>query len=283
MKTIVYRILGNDLPPRHDPNQSIDNLAFFLKHEFEWVGCEKRFCLNRILDPNREETLQGMLRAAGLLFFTISVCRDEYLSLSEDRERLNYLTNVNAARNECIARGLQEATWVFPLDGGTFVQVLGWDAVQNQVCDDTLGVLAIPTWRAESYETVLTEINPTLTENYVFSNGRIVEGPREMSLGFSRKADVRFDSCRCYGEVDKAELLWRLGIKGVWDMWNPEIRDESLKKPSRFFGKVPVVGSVCRLPAGAGGVDGNNRERSIARGEGLQQLLQRADAQLGIS
>lgn len=30
---IIVRIIGNDLPPRHSPNQTIDNLRFILEHE----------------------------------------------------------------------------------------------------------------------------------------------------------------------------------------------------------------------------------------------------------
>jgi hypothetical protein len=281
MRTVIYRILGNDLPPRHDPNQTPDNLKFFIEHESQLRDCERRFCLNRILDPDRERVLQRILQDAGFKFFTIPVCRDTYGSLSGERERLSYLTNVNSARNQCIVAGLQDADWVFPLDGGTFVRAREWVWVQERVYENGLGVIAVPTWRAASYEAALTMSSPDLTEKYVFGGGRSIIGPREMSLGFSRIADVRFDPCRCYGEVDKAELLWRLGIRGAWDMWNPEIRVRSLKRPSRFSGKVPIGGAVCRLPAGNQGVEGTNHVRGAARRAGMLNLLRRAKIYLG--
>ncbi|KAI3644891.1 hypothetical protein MP228_011055 [Amoeboaphelidium protococcarum] len=58
---ILYRIIGNDLPPRHDVNQSIKNLQFMLKHEELFPDTQKVFVLNRIVDQNIERQLIRIL------------------------------------------------------------------------------------------------------------------------------------------------------------------------------------------------------------------------------
>ena len=57
----IYRIIGNDLPPRHQRGQSVRNLRFMLSHESDFsfiregsrsygVNIEKYYVLNRITD-----------------------------------------------------------------------------------------------------------------------------------------------------------------------------------------------------------------------------------------
>ncbi|KAI3644914.1 hypothetical protein MP228_011078 [Amoeboaphelidium protococcarum] len=58
---ILYRIIGNDLPPRHEVNQSIKNLQFMLKHEELFPDTQKVFVLNRIVDQNIEKRLIRIL------------------------------------------------------------------------------------------------------------------------------------------------------------------------------------------------------------------------------
>jgi hypothetical protein len=117
-----------------------------------------------------------------------------------------------------------------------------------------------------------------MEEYRMFSNAKPVKSMRELSLGFSTEADKWFNCDRIYGDVDKAELLWRLGIEGEWDKWNPKLREKVLAEEdgkSRFFGQVPIGGFVCRLPSG--GEDGDNLVRGNARARGLLLLRERAD------
>jgi hypothetical protein len=60
----LYRIVGNDLVPRHAPGQSLANVRFILEHETELEGCEKHWILNRIVDPREEERLIELGSAA---------------------------------------------------------------------------------------------------------------------------------------------------------------------------------------------------------------------------
>jgi hypothetical protein len=105
MKIRVYRILGNDLPPRHSPTQTLDNLKFILEHEPEFEGVEKRFLLNRILDEEMVVRLIEQLNQAGRWWLKIPVLREWYWRANSSRERIKYLTNINYARNLCLGSG----------------------------------------------------------------------------------------------------------------------------------------------------------------------------------
>ena len=47
-KFVLYRIIGNDLYPRHKKGQTIENLQFILENEPELESCEKRWQESRI-------------------------------------------------------------------------------------------------------------------------------------------------------------------------------------------------------------------------------------------
>src|SRR5690554_3566160 len=46
---VLYRIVGNDLYPRHAKGQSRENLRFVLENEPDFDACEKIWILNRIV------------------------------------------------------------------------------------------------------------------------------------------------------------------------------------------------------------------------------------------
>lgn len=84
----LYRILGNDLPPRHAVNQTMENLRFLLEHELDVaqtvvldpdvspsiLHIDKFFVLNRIANP---DTLQGIRK----LLFDYGVSEDHIIDI----------------------------------------------------------------------------------------------------------------------------------------------------------------------------------------------------------
>jgi hypothetical protein len=70
---VLYRIIGNDLVPRHSKGQSRQNLAFMLEHEPELKDCEKRFVVNRIVDPKEESAILKLLEAANYFIHPHSI------------------------------------------------------------------------------------------------------------------------------------------------------------------------------------------------------------------
>src|SRR5688500_10077047 len=70
-KFVLYRILGNDLAPRHQQKQTLRNLEFILAHEPSLERCEKRWILNRIHDEASEKELIRLIEVAGHSYLRI--------------------------------------------------------------------------------------------------------------------------------------------------------------------------------------------------------------------
>ncbi|MEL6746052.1 MAG: hypothetical protein AAFO68_11405, partial [Pseudomonadota bacterium] len=148
---VLYRILGNDLVPRHAKGQTYKNLKFILENESAFVGCEKRFILNRIADEEELTRILDLLDQHDFAYSIIPFELDRYLETqwdqslfpSEDyvfspalskrndrsrqvvdslmrRRKSLYAINNNGARNYALADGRTVAKWVLPFDGNCF-------------------------------------------------------------------------------------------------------------------------------------------------------------------
>ena len=278
MNFSLWRILGNDLPPRHSATQTEDNLRFILEHEVPFAGCQKCFLLNRIIDREKLDRLIDLIERHDYTYIVTPFDPAEYRSHQSRTDHVRYLTNVNEARNFCVQVGLQNRDIALPLDGGSFFRADGWESFVNVALDcPEDGFFAIPTWRVWEYETALGSELPTLREEYRLSENEKVISLRECSIAFTKKHDCAFNDRLVYGQVDKAELMWRLGIPGAWDRWSPDLRDAALAKPSKFYNRTRVCGHVIRLPSGDDSGDQDNLVRGSHRGEGIQRLLEAAN------
>jgi len=279
----LFRILGNDLPPRHAPSQTLDNTAFMLKHEPAFRDCDKVWLLNRIYDPKWRDELIALLVREDQKFYEIPFDPEVYKAIDSKPGRLHYLTNVNAARNRCLDIGFDDlgAELVLPMDGGCAMRSDGWDSLlTNFWMHDTDGYFLLPTWRAESYDEYLDPNHqPQIREAYQFPGGQEVIAVREPMIAFTSNHDARFDPELPYGKCDKCELLFRLGVPGIWDRWEPGIKKRALtEKPiSKFYTHVKMVSYNCRLPSGKGKLDADNLKREAARKTGMMNAVDAAD------
>ena len=62
---VLYRIIGNDIEPRHRRGQSRRNIEFILDNEPDLPKCEKRWVVNRIVDQSEERAICDLLEAHG--------------------------------------------------------------------------------------------------------------------------------------------------------------------------------------------------------------------------
>ena len=160
---VLYRILGNDLYPRHKLGQTRDNLEFLLKHESALECCEKRWIVNRIFDSEQEAAVISLLRDYDQKYLHFSFDWDAYARVGWDRvgflsrdffeseafaqlgerkkmraetrlRRLKnlYVMNINGARNAALRDGRAIAKWVLPWDGNCFLTSNAW--MQNSSC-----------------------------------------------------------------------------------------------------------------------------------------------------
>lgn len=300
---ILYRIIGNDLYPRHQKGQSRKNLEFILNNEPELEKCTKIFIVNRIIDRNEEKEIINILDNSGYGYIKIPFIPEDYLRIepdtncfpeagylaSEDFESLkpdqqaraiastyrlknNYVMNNNGARNFALQNGKKKAKWVLPWDGNCFITAAGWKEIKSAVIDKPyLKYFAVPMVRVFNNDDLLSE-------DYSFDP---VEEPQ---LIFRKDTLELFNEEYSYGRRPKVELFWRLGIPGKWDSWEDEPWD--LKRPrisdeARQFG---VAGWVARLFSGMESLEQHNlksfRERGVARVESIISTLQNLDAEL---
>ena len=267
---ILYRIIGNDLYPRHDEGQSLANLEFILQHEPELEGCEKRWIFNRIRQPERLQRLIDLLVAHGYGYDVIPfdadtfadvpwdwgvlpspgfLASDAYVrSLSHQRQawelalyrnKNNYLMNNNGARNRALELGRSRgANWILPWDGNCFVTALAWRQLRAAVMERS---------QARYFHVPMLRIG----DNAQLLDPDFAAEPRdEPQLIFARDATEQFSAAFPYGRRPKVELFWRLGLAGPWDAWPDEPWDQPRRPPLKPAPACPQAGWVARLHSG---------------------------------
>lgn len=273
MQFALCRIIGNEIPYRHSEDQNIKSLSFILEHEVDFPGVSKIFVLNRIIDPNQQKTLVEMIESYGYDVFSIPFVRSEYDSCNSTTGRKYYVTNVNPARNKTLQRYLPQYDYVMPFDGNCFLRTDGWEGLFSIIAANPLDAYFFcPMWRVLPEDDVLEGL-PRVRECFRIEDLEVIASS-EPQLVFTPQSDQFFDEKLIYGNFDKVELLWRLGISGIWDRWSKRTRQKALWRKSEWFGTIKRGGFVCRLPSGVNEADSNNRTRGNLRNRGLETLVE---------
>jgi hypothetical protein len=295
---VIYRIIGNDLPPRHVPGQTLENLRFTLEHEPVLEGCEKRWILNRIVEPEEERKIIRLLRACAQEFIRIPFDWDEYRRIGFDfggfprsrffasddflalpaeqqlsatmrlyRHKSNYVMNNNGARNAALRDGRRRAKWILPWDGNCFLTQDAWQAISTRVK------------RAPYLKYFLVPMARILNNDDFLLGVARPRAREEPQILFRRDAAERFNEAFPYGRRPKVELFWRLGIPGKWDEWRNEAWDLPRPRLSHEAGQTGKAGWVARLSSGVDALElqDRSRERDLTRAKAALSLLQGLD------
>lgn len=300
---VLYRIIGNDLHPRHKKGQSITNLKFILQNEKEFEGCEKRYIVNRIIDKDQEKQIIKLLDEYKQKYTVIPFSSKEYhripfdtsclpepgylasrhfseLSLRDQRTIIaavyrlknNYIMNNNGARNVALNEGKTLAKWVLPWDGNCFLTQKAWKEIRRDVIKSPyFKYFAVPMAR--------------ITDNNQLINNR--KAPRaieEPQLIFRKDTTEQFNEQYSYGRRPKVELFWRLGIPGSWDTWKIRSWDQPKRPLAEDAGQFGVAGWVARLFSGVGKLEEGSlsgfKDRGDARNEAIISTIQYVDSNL---
>jgi hypothetical protein len=299
---VLYRIIGNDLPPRHAEGQTLGNVRFILENEPELEGCEKRWVLNRIAKPKQEEALRSLLEAHGQAYLSIPFDMEEYARvgldhdpfppgffLSPEFEQLgpdqrsrattqayrlknNYVMHNNGARNAALEDGRGRAKWVLPWDGNCYVTKEAWQEISSAVKREPfLKYYVVPMARTMNNDELL---HPTTRP----------EAAEEPQILFRRDAAESFEDARPYGRRPKVGLLWRLGVPGPWDRWRFDPWDMPEPELSPEAGQFGQAGWVARLASGVSRLERSHRnsikERGDARDHAIQATCRRLDERI---
>ena len=291
---IVYRIIGNTLPPRHDAEETFRNLDFILAREPELPGCEKRWLLNGFVDRRLERRCIARIEASGqayeripfdpvpyaAAFYDASGMPAEYNPMGPRgeepkpvlatewilRHKSLALINLNAARNRAVELGRREARWVLPLDGWSFFTLPAWTAFRRAV---------------RSHGEALYVMLPLarLSDNALVDTPERLPAPDdEPQIAFRNDAPDRFDERRRYGNQNKVDLLRRLEFPGPWHRWVLAPWDTMAPLPVAAPGRFVVASRIYRLASGASHeVDKSADTRHQARFLGVGRLAAQID------
>lgn len=302
---VLYRIIGNDLEPRHRKGQARANLPFILENEPELTHCEKRFVVNRVVDPDEEAAIIDILEKAGYSYLHIPFNLEEYAEQPWDiqgipaeyapstpcfarlrpdqqariiarlnRHKNNYAIHNNGARNAALNEGRGIADWVLPWDGNCFLTESAWHDIRFslQARPDT------PYW--------LVPMARTRDNQELRGIKQHPPAREEPQVIFRRDSTLAFDEAFYYGRRPKVELFWRLGVPGKWDEWGIEPWDLPVPDFSDQAGAWEKAGWVARLSSGRSGLEVKRqqataeRARAQARAEATLGLLTKLDCHL---
>uniref|UniRef100_A0A8J9X2D6 Alginate lyase domain-containing protein n=1 Tax=Phaeodactylum tricornutum TaxID=2850 RepID=A0A8J9X2D6_PHATR len=289
MSMIFMRAVGNALPPRHSPEQTLESLDFVLAHEEKFQNTTTHWFLNRLIDLEVQEQVLRRLRKANetytILPFDLRVYDKigyawerisndgihnraapgssqsdiEYtrLRLEEEiqHEKLLYVSNVNGVRRAMLEYGRKHthAQYILPWDGNCFMTRNAWSAIQSSLSmHPSAKYFSVPMDR-------VTESNEVLLSDTYKPNP--IEEPQ---IIFHREAQADFNENLRYGRREKLELLTRIGVKGSWDArpWRyskMENRTLDLNRAADSTGGVPVAGWTERLYSGTSAAETENR------------------------
>ncbi len=295
---IIYRILGNDLPPRSSLGQTLKNLQFTLEHEDDFPDVQKKWIVNRILDPAQESAILELLEKHERPYlhmpfsaedYANEVCniqglpeelspfsidfhswgnREQYLSMEFSfRNKIRYLCNVNAARNLALADGKERARWVAPWDSGCFLREETLNSLRASSSNPNARYLITLLARTKSYDEIIAaEFN--------------IEMFDEPQITFRNDSVERFNETLRYGYSNKAEMLRRLQVRGPWDRGGTHSWDYQARVVSPEAKCYAHAGWVARMPSNSDDSDLKSSMRTPQRRSGIIGICETADKAL---
>eukprot|EP00127_Corallochytrium_limacisporum_P001388 Clim_evm10s55 gene=Clim_evmTU10s55 len=292
------RTVGNALPPRHDPRQSINNLQLALEREEVTKSDVIEFwVVNRIIDAEVEAELISILEKAEKSFAVLHFDYDTYAKremrlfdfrkldylLSKQHQKMPpdrqwmytehtyhdknlYAMHNNGARNIMLDIGrMLDTEYILPWDGNCILTPAAWSSLLTDIkINGDAQYLYTPMARS-------ADIDDVFTKEYE-------DADEEPQIIFKSTALERFHPNYRYGRLPKVEMLLRLRIPGKWDSF----KRKSWEPQQTFVtdlerDQIPRAGFVVRMPSGNRDQETDIRNRGHARFEGVKTLLNLID------
>jgi hypothetical protein len=172
-KIVIYRLVGNDMPPLQERGQLRWNTKYALDNEPHLHGVTKRWIMNRIWNNTDYRGIYGDLLSAGVKRRDIiSNCFDinKWRSYKTKEEKLFYLTAQNEGRNIGIIDGRNSGfEWSVILDGNTFITKDSWATIEKALSialKAKKSYMKIPYHRVHSEQNIMW-LNKSTTVNTV--------------------------------------------------------------------------------------------------------------------
>lgn len=304
----LLRTVGNSLPPRHDPEQSLKNIEFILKYEIQDPLLHKHWILNRIVDQVFQrrtiELLEHFNTSYSILHFNLQEYAQYKYNAFDHRgrdivstvgkygwtlaqlrstqrdDKIIHTLNVNGARNLMIQYGRENgARWILPWDQSCYLTTTSWELIRDALTTTTKkNMQYLYTWMVRIHG----DNAQVLKKNYKPTPDELHAEPQ---IIFRNDALEQFDPGMRYGRRDKAAFLVRLNIPGQWDRWYWD----SFERPRTYLNRikkkkntVPNVGYAIRLNSGKSELEKLQLSfhREMARATALFSFLNHLDARV---
>lgn len=193
---ILFRAIGNDLPPRHAHGQAYENMRFMLENEKTFDDLDVRWYLNRILNQSELLRIVQLLVRHNQTFMLDRFDSDEFHDIDvnlfgfrpvdvlranffyrndslsaharrEIRDRIfapmnHFIVHNNQARNKMISLGLSSgARYILPWDGNCFLTQTAWKNISQAIRYIDKGF----EWNGEKVETEMNPVHNMSTYN----------------------------------------------------------------------------------------------------------------------
>ncbi|CAG8459582.1 6445_t:CDS:2 [Dentiscutata heterogama] len=226
----IYRIIGNDLPPRHKVGQVLQNTRFILENEPDFPNTKKWWIINRIVDNEYENAIIDLLKQHKKDYIRIPFNVDEYLRADfrlEDfpepdffhsyefmnftkvakirtidytyHDKNIYVMNNNGGRNVALKHGQSQpnARWIFPFDGNCFITNSAFTEITSQ----------IEKW-GKDYKYFVVPMARLLNNSQLLSDSdQKPETPEEPQIIFRHDAEEKYNENMRYGRRSKGLCL----------------------------------------------------------------------------
>ena len=275
MKVQIVRILGNDFPSYHGKHHAALCLDYQLTYEvWKYPGIEvsSDYLLNRVWREESLSEIENVIvdKGKGKRFKRIIFEPDEFQvarRLGNTPRILNALIGINNARNVSMEMFKNDADYLFVLDGGCcFTEEQSYALLSFLKNREPNGFVLLETIRCSILKDLVNApVSKSFTKNF----------EAEAQLGWHKSVSFQFDERLPYGTADKAHVLWRLGVPGLWDNWHPELQGKYRRQPLCY--STDVAGNVNRYPVAVMKTTSSNVVRAKYRFVGLDNLIKEAE------
>eukprot|EP00941_MAST-03F_sp_MAST-3F-sp1_P000882 g882.t1 len=251
---VLYRLLGNDMPPLEKVGQVRENTEYALLNEpLHLPKTERRWILNRIVNETEHQLLKELLAShgfSGAQVLDIPFQKTKFCHNVTTEESLLYVTNQNAARNLAFQQGIMDNfRWIMVFDGNGFVSHDIWNRIVHSLEEAesyNKKVVEIPMVRL-NYPQRVNKVNATTTiyDLYKYSSddmsssllGSFTESQLAIRNDLLPLGHVPYENKLGYGHMNKQELFALCGHT-IWGRDGKKVsvqNNEFLREMSKFW------------------------------------------------
>lgn len=256
-KYSIFRIFGNELPPRDEPGSRLRVLQFILDNEPEFANTNKCWVVNCIADREQRDLICKMLADRNMYYIVLPLWREKYNSAKNRSEKIVHAIGINRARNFAITHGHLLSEFTFVMDGDCFFTQGLWDKTIKELENDQR------VNRHRKYYTVPTSRS---TFDHALKSDEPMHLAEPMNV-FRHDSEMLFDEKIAFGDGDKLMLLFKLNHSKEFGKHHI-LTDETLCKS---------VGMSHHVTGSSYEIELDTKLRITLRNQSIDNLLQQID------